>query len=159
MSRETLEFVRSFYPDGRLDWAEVFSSVQREREFAAWFDPLAHPEYRMVWVSHDQKGRPSPASTDVAGHMGALRARMRDYERYEFVPELFVDLGGDHVLVLERLRMRQVGDAIETESEPATIYEIIDGKLRTAAFYRERSDALAAAGLSEDEARRQGVTP
>lgn len=159
MSRETLEFVRTFYPDGRLDWVEVFSSAQREREFVAWVRTLAHPEYRMVWVTQDEEGHLSPASAGLAGHVGALRAMMSDFERYEFTPELLIDLEDDRVLVLERLRMRRTDDDRETETMPATIYEIVDGKLRTAAFYRARSDALAAVGLTEEDARRQGLPP
>jgi ketosteroid isomerase-like protein len=156
MSREEVEFVRTFYPDGGLDWVEVFSSAQREREFGAWVRTLAHPEYRMVWVTQDEDGHLSPASAGLAAHLEALRTMMSDFERYEFTPELLIDLGDNRVLVLERLRMRRVGDDRETETMPATLYEIADGKLRTAAFYRERSDALAAVGLTEEEARRTG---
>jgi hypothetical protein len=156
MSREALQFVRTFYPDGRLDWVEVFSSAQREREFVAWVRTLAHPEYRMVWVTQDEDGHLSPASAGLAAHLEALRTMMSDFERYEFTPELIIDLEDNRVLVLERLRMQRAGDDRETETMPATIYEIVDGKLRTAAFYRQRSDALAAAGLTEEEARRHG---
>ena len=157
MSREPVDFVRSFYPDGRLDWADVFSNAQREREFVAWFSPLAHPDYRMVWVTPDEDGHLSPASAGLAAHLGALRTMMRGFDHYEFTPELYVDLEDDRVLVFERLRMRRGDDDAETYTEPATIYEIADGKLRTAAFYRERSDALAAAGLTLAAARQQGV--
>jgi hypothetical protein len=160
MSREALQFVRTFYPDGRLDWVEVFSTTQREREFTAWLtQQLAHPEYRMVWVTHDEEGELSPTSADLAAHIGALRAITRGFTLYEFTPELIVDLEDDRVLVFERLRMRLTGDESETETETATIYEIVDRKLRTAAFYRERADALAAAGLTDEEARRQGTAP
>jgi hypothetical protein len=157
MSRGTVDFVRGFYPDGGLDWAEVFSDAQREREFVAWFSPLAHPDYRMVWVTPDEDGHLSPASAGLAAHLGALRTMMRGFDRYEFTPELFVDLEDDRVLVLERLQMCRSGDEAETYSEPATIYEIAEGKLRTAAFYRERSDALAAAGLTPAQAQRRAV--
>jgi hypothetical protein len=159
MSRGTIDFVRSFYPHGGLDWAEVFSTAEREREFVAWFSPLAHPDYRMVWVTPDEEGQLSPASAGLAAHLGALRTMMDSFERYEFTPELFVDLEDNRVLVFERLQMRRSGDETETYTEPATIYEIADGKLRTAAFYRERSDALSAAGLTLEAARDQGVAP
>ena len=149
--------MRSFYPDGGLDWAQVFSNARREREFVAWFSPLAHPDYRMVWVTPDEDGHLSPASAGLAAHLGALRTMMRGFDRYEFTPELYVDLEDDRVLVFERLRMQRAGDSGETETEPATIYEISDGKLRTAAFYRERSDALEAAGLTLAEARGRGT--
>jgi hypothetical protein len=155
--RGAVDFVRSFYPDGGLDWAEVFSNAQREREFVAWFSPLAHPDYRMVWVTPDEDGHLSPASAGLAAHLGALRTMMQGFDRYEFTPELYVDLEDNRVLVFERLRMQRAGDGAETDTEPATIYEISDGKLRTAAFYRDRSDALAAAGLTLAEARNRGV--
>jgi hypothetical protein len=157
MSRGDVDLVRSFYPNGTLDWAQVFSGTQREREFVAWFSPLAHPDYRMVWVTPDEDGHLSPASAGLAAHISALRTMMRTFERYEFAPELFVDLDDNRVLVFERLRMRRAGDEAETYTEPATIYEITEGKLRTAAFYRERSDALAAAGLTLAAARQRGV--
>jgi hypothetical protein len=157
MSRGPVDFVRSFYPNGGLDWAEVFSDAQREREFVAWFSPLAHPDYRMVWVTPDEDGHLSPTSAGLGAHIGALRTMMRGFDHYEFTPELYVDLEDNRVLVFERLRMRRSDDAGETASKPATIYEISEGKLRTAAFYRERSDALAASGLTLAEARRRGV--
>ena len=157
MSGGSVEFVRSFYPRGKLDCAEVFANAQREREFVAWFSPLAHPDYRMVWVTPDEDGQLSPASAGWAAHIGALRSMMHSFDRYEFTPELFVDLEDNRVLVFERLRMRRAGDGGEIDTEPATIYEIVARKLRTAAFYRERSDALAAAGLTLEEARDRGV--
>jgi ketosteroid isomerase-like protein len=59
---------------------------------------------------------------------------------------------GDDVVVLVRDYGRRAGMAVEVSMVGASIWTVRDGKIAKAAFYPNRSDALEAVGLSEQDA-------
>jgi ketosteroid isomerase-like protein len=69
----------------------------------------------------------------------------------EFIYEVedFIDLGGERVLVLLRLRTRGKGSGAVVEAQPGWIYTIRNGKAVKIEAYLNRDEALAAAGLAD----------
>jgi ketosteroid isomerase-like protein len=133
MSEENVEIVRRGYEafaTGRVDFDLLDPEIEWRgpREFA----DLAEPYY---------------------GHDG-VRRYMADlgevFDDYRMVAEEFIDPGGDQVLVFAREGGRGKGSGAEVQTHPtAHLYTLRGGKVVRMQSYWERSDALAAAGLSE----------
>jgi ketosteroid isomerase-like protein len=70
-----------------------------------------------------------------------------NFDEFTFKAEDFIDLGGDRVLILFRLRTRGSGSGATVEARPGWIYTIRDGKAVRIETYLDRGEALAAAGL------------
>ena len=75
------------------------------------------------------------------------------FDEFTFEAEDFVDLGGDRVLVLFRLRTRGIGSGATVEARPGWIYEVRGGKAVAIETHLDRRGALAAAGLDERQTR------
>ena len=66
-------------------------------------------------------------------------------------PERFFDVG-DQVVVFVRVRGTGKGSGAETETRPAHLVTVRDGKVVRMVIYPERAAALEAVGLSEQDA-------
>jgi ketosteroid isomerase-like protein len=78
---------------------------------------------------------------------------LRHWERpFRIEAEEFLD-GGDLVVVLIRWRGRGKGSGVEVEAEGAHVWELRDGKAVRYDIYRDREQALEAAGLSAGTAQ------
>ncbi len=86
----------------------------------------------------------------------AIRNFLADYlESWEYVrmePEDIIDAGGDHVVVLLRLQMRGKGSGVEVEAQTVNLWTMRDGIAVRMAVYNDKTDALEAVGLSEQDA-------
>jgi ketosteroid isomerase-like protein len=81
--------------------------------------------------------------------MTAFIAMLREaWSEWRFVPERFFDVG-DRVLVLIRVVAVGHESGVPIERESAHVWTISDGRAESMRIYRERSKALAAAGLRE----------
>jgi uncharacterized protein len=69
-----------------------------------------------------------------------------DWEAIRTEPEEFID-AGDRVLVTVRYSGRGRGSGIDLDDRLFDVYTLRDGKVCHKAEYRDRSEALAAAGL------------
>jgi ketosteroid isomerase-like protein len=71
------------------------------------------------------------------------------WDDFEARPEEFVD-GGDHVVVAVRISGKGRESRVQTEMRPFNVWTLRDSKvIRLTGGYRDRTDALEAAGLSE----------
>ena len=71
-----------------------------------------------------------------------------DWEELETIGEEFID-AGENVVVAVRYRGRGRGSGIEVDDLWFEVHTFRDGRLVRKTDYRERSEALEAAGLSE----------
>jgi ketosteroid isomerase-like protein len=71
---------------------------------------------------------------------------------YRIDAEDFID-AGDEVVVFARIKARTARDGVLVEHSPAAVWTIREGKVAGIRFLLERSEALEAAGLSEQDAR------
>jgi ketosteroid isomerase-like protein len=71
------------------------------------------------------------------------------WDNFEARPEEFID-GGDHVVVAVRISGKGRGSGVETEMRLFNIWTLREGKVvRVTGGYRDRTEALEAAGLRE----------
>src|SRR5436190_19926539 len=133
MSQENVEIVRRAYARfdaGRPD--PEFLDPEIEWRGPREFTDLAEPHF---------------------GHEGVERYLDKVNEAlddYRMVPEEFIDVGDDQVLVFSREGGRGKGSGAEVQTNPtAHLWTLRDGKAIRMQSYWERSDALEAAGLSE----------
>jgi ketosteroid isomerase-like protein len=83
-----------------------------------------------------------------------LLAMLRDaWAEWRFEPERFID-AGDQVVVFVRVVARGSASDVPIELPDAHVLAIRDGRLTSSDVYRDRSEALQAAGLAP-----QGNTP
>jgi ketosteroid isomerase-like protein len=107
--------------------------------------PYLDPE--IEW--HDVPDQPE--ATVHHGHEGFLRAFrvfLEPIADFTVTPKELRDLG-DHVLVLARTDGRGVGSGAEFTQEVASLWALRAEKVVQVRFFRSRSEALGAAGLSE----------
>jgi ketosteroid isomerase-like protein len=133
MSRENVEIIRRGYEafaKGRI----AFELLDPEIE---WRGPREFPDLAETRYGHKGMRR----------YIAQLNEVFNDYR---MVAEEFIDLGGDQVLVFAREGGHGTGSGIEVQTNPTGhLWTFRDGKAIRMNSYWERSDALAAAGLSE----------
>ena len=143
MSQEEVELVRRVYADGGNlgvvvnpdDEAAVLDRLFRdyyEEEFEVRM-PADYPEGEQVL-----RGREG---------MSRLSAMLRDtWSEFRFEPERVLD-AGDRVVVLVRVVAEGGVSGIPTELETAHVWTARHGRLSSIQIYRDRAEALEAAGL------------
>jgi ketosteroid isomerase-like protein len=133
MSQENVEIVRRCYGLGA------------DRDFSTPSE-LAHPDAvfdlsRNVFNPGVHRG--------LDGFRHFLEQVDEMWEDFQIDPQEFID-AGDNVFVASRMSGRGRGSGVEFEMRAFAIWTLREGKvLRIAAGYRDRADALEAAGLSE----------
>ena len=139
MSRENVEIVRRLYAAvARRDSETVLS--------------IYHPE--VEWDhTHNDPGLTGLMGTSVwHGHEG-IRQWSRDwYEAWEQVDaslEEVIDAGDEDVVAVLNYSGRGRTSGIEVSVRMGGVFTIKEGKVVRAAWFRTRSEALEAAGLSE----------
>ena len=78
----------------------------------------------------------------------AWRIGKAEWDDYRLMPEEFVDMG-DRVVVTVRLGGRGRGSGVEIDARFYDVYTLRDNKIVRMDQFTERSEALAAAGLSQ----------
>ena len=138
MSAEHIELVKRLYREGDLLRAtpEQFDRLFRESldENFEFRLPADYPEGQPVF-----RGRTG---------VDELRAMLGDtWEEWHFEPERFLD-AGDQVVVFARILGRGGASGAPVELETTHVWTIRAGRAMSVHAYRDRSDALEAAGLS-----------
>jgi ketosteroid isomerase-like protein len=153
MSRENVELVKRLQPDG-LDLVETFSAgaseMMSEDQAALFTDDF---EVRFI--------------SDMIGKVGGFEARGPDgltamwrdwltpWENYRLDVDEFID-AGDDVVVFARVEARTERDGVLVHHAPAAIWKIRQGRVAAITFCLDRAEALEAAGLPAELARRSG---
>jgi ketosteroid isomerase-like protein len=153
MSRENVELVRNLQPDG-LDLVEAFaagaSEMMDEDQRARFADDFE--------VHFASEMLAKVAKVDARGPEG-LTAMWRDWltpwKYYRLDVEDIID-AGDDVVVFVRVQARTERDDVLVQHAPAAIWSIREGQVAGITFYLDRAEALQAAGLSEELARKSG---
>jgi ketosteroid isomerase-like protein len=149
MAQENVEIIRRLYEVMDLSVPGSINSAEGPPEEAMQFiDP------QIEW----QGPREFPDLHEtVYGYEGMERYRAKIAEAlddYRMVPERFIDAGDDRVLVFSREGGRGKGSGVEVQTHlTAHLWTLKDGKAVRMQSYWERSDALEAVGLSEQDAQ------
>ena len=144
MSQENVELVRRWYgslPDLR-DANPDDDQAFLDRAFREYLNegwelrlPAGYPEGEPVF-----RGREGVTQ---------LVVMLRDvWSEWRFEPERFLD-AGDRVVVFVRVVAKGGASGVPITLEDAHVVTVRDGRMKSARVYRDRSDALEAAGLSE----------
>ena len=141
MSRENVELVRSLYEIGAGDWSTLllieFDRAFREsidEQFEAWL-PSDYPEGEPVF-----RGREG---------FDEMMAMLGDtWGKWRVVPERFFD-ARDRVVVFARILSEGGASGVPIELETTHVWTIRGARATAMHAYRDRSEALEAAGLSK----------
>jgi ketosteroid isomerase-like protein len=108
------------------------------------FRDFLHEDYELQLPGGYPEGEPI-----FAGREGQvqLNAMLRDaWAEWRFEPERFID-AGDQVVVFVRVIARGSASRAPIELYDAHVHTLRDGRVESTRVYRDRSEALAAAGL------------
>lgn len=102
-------------------------------------------------VIYEDANLPDHIGEAYRGHEGVARATQRWLEAYERVTiELERIVGtGDHLVSIHRVRGKARYSGIEDEGSMGYVWSFRDGKVIHFRSYRDPTEALEAAGLSE----------
>ncbi len=144
MSRENVELVRRWYslmPGLRdVDPADEPAVIDRA------FDAVLGEDYELRLPSGYPEGE--PVFTGREG-VAQLFAMLRDaWSEWRMEAERFFDVG-DTVVVFVRVVARGVGSGLPIELPDAHVVTVRDGRITSSHVYRDRSEALEAAGVEQ----------
>jgi len=134
MSQENVEIVRRVY--------DAFNRREFDRLFSEIYDP------RIEW----QTTREDPDAATHRGFDGVRRYGAQwigSFEDLHADVEEILEAADDRVFTWARWTGRGRGSGIDSEWWFAIVFELRDGKVRRAAEYFDRAEALEAVGLSE----------
>ena len=141
MSEENVEVVRSLYQTGGGDWFSV-AADQIDRAFREYVDerfearlPPDYPEGEPVF-----RGR--------EGFDELLAMLSNTWGKWRIEPERFLD-AGDRVVVFVRILAEGGASAVPIEVETTHVWTLRGARATSMHAYRDRSQALEAAGLEE----------
>ena len=131
MSQENVQLVRRIFDA----WAEGDFSVGRDlvAENFEWRQPAEAVE---------------PGSRGGEAIGGSLKRIFEVYENFTVTPEEFLD-AGDQVVVVARVHGVSRGAGLALDQRFAFVWTVSDGRLARNEVFADRSQALAAAGISE----------
>jgi ketosteroid isomerase-like protein len=141
MSRENVELIRALIPPPETDLAALFRDDELFEQTAGALEAIIDPEVEALanWMG----------GTRYVGVEGFRRLWLDWLEPwtsyYTEIDEL-ID-AGDRVLALIRDHGQRADTDAEIELTASSVWEISDGKIVRVAFYTDRDDAYAAAGL------------
>jgi ketosteroid isomerase-like protein len=155
MSQENVEIVRRFYEAGQRSidayWRNPGSGVAALKtgelppETEA-FLAFLHPEVEYNPTLSGLEGG------TARGHLGWLRSWdefLRENEGWSFTVNEVVDLGGDQVLVAIEMTSKWRRSGMTLTEPRFVVLTVREGLIVRIDLFRERAEALEAAGLSE----------
>jgi ketosteroid isomerase-like protein len=145
MSLQNVELVRNLQPAPDVDIAELFRSDDAWSALADAVAPFFHPDFESVAPG-------VPGTEKVHSGLGGLRAAwlewMEPWMTYRTEIKQAID-AGDRVLLLTHDYGRREGATQEVRVDGSAVWTVSDAKIARACFYPARSEAFAAAGLTE----------
>jgi hypothetical protein len=153
MSRENVEIVRRFYEAGQRSleayWQNRRSGAPLE---TGDLDPETEAVLAFLHPEVEYRALPAPLEGGVAhGHLGYLeawRAYLGASEDIRQTLDEVVDLGGDQVLAGRAITMKWRGSGITLTEPRFGVVTVREGLIVGIHIYRDRTEALEAAGLS-----------
>jgi ketosteroid isomerase-like protein len=149
MSQENVEIVRSLQPNG-VDLVEVFEA-QAANELASVVGEFVHEDLEVQFIARGGTLEGTAPYRGLEGFAQAWREWLQAWTSYRIDAENFID-DGDRVVVLVRAAARTARDDVVMHHTPGAVYTIRNGKVASIRFYFDRSEALEAVGLSEQDA-------
>jgi ketosteroid isomerase-like protein len=140
MSRENVEVIRRLYETGVTPFDAAPDQINRIfRDYLdEQFEVRLPPDY--------PEGEPVFRGRDGAAELGAmLRAT---WGKWRLEPKRFLD-AGDRVVVFVRILAKGGASGVPIEVETAHVWTIRGARVTSVHAYRDRSQALEAAGLEE----------
>ena len=111
---------------------------------------LTHEDFQMDW------------SNSIGPIKGIYRGREQvmevwqtfreAWDEVQWDPQEIVDLGGERVLVVNRVRMRGRASGAVVEAMGAQVWTARNSRLASVKLFQSKADALKAVGLSEQDA-------
>jgi ketosteroid isomerase-like protein len=141
MSEENVEIIRQAY----ASYNAAVSAPNPREAIRAFLERFADPE--IEWD-------PPPIQVEqqiyrgIDGVMEFFETILEAFEQVRQVPERFIDCG-DQVLVFLRSEARGRTAGLEINEQWAHLVTVRDGKIVRLQQFRDRDEALEAAGLSE----------
>jgi ketosteroid isomerase-like protein len=147
MSQENVELVRRLQPSRDSDLVALFRDEKTARALLKDLSPFFHEDFEIV--------APTPGQRAPFVGLEGLRAGWLDWldpwESYRTEVEDVID-ADDQVVVLVRDYGRRPGMDAEVGVVSAAVWTVRDGKIARVAFYVNRSEAIEAVGLAEQDA-------
>ena len=147
MSEENVEIVRRFYEAGQRSidayWENPRSGAAALEEGVLAF---LHPEVEYHAVPAALEGG------TAHGHLGWLRswdAFLGASEEFSYSVNEVVDLGGGEVFVEGEITAKWKGSRMTLTEPRFTVFTLRDGLIARVNAYRDRQEALQAAGLRD----------
>src|SRR3954447_25442397 len=134
MSQENAEIVRQAM--------DAFNARDRDR-LLSLMDPEI--EYRSAMEQKTYRGL-----AGMVQYRDDVDAVLEDFHTEE---DRFLDVGEDRVLHLYRIVGRGAGSGVPVSRQNAILWQLRDGRLFRGGVYLDQRAALAAVGLSEQDAR------
>ena len=139
---QNVELVRRWYallPDLRgADPAEDPAFLDRA------FRDFLHEEYELHLPGGYPEGQPIFRGREGQAELAAM---LRDaWAEWRFEPDRFID-AGDQVVVLVRVVAKGSASGVPIDLPDAHVHTVRDGRLISTCVYRDRAEALEAAGL------------
>jgi ketosteroid isomerase-like protein len=139
MSEENVDLVRRLYAEGDLLHA---TTAQIDRVFREDLDE--NFEFRLP--GDYPEGEPVFRGRDGVDQLAAMLSET--WREWHFEPERFLD-AGDRVVVFARIVGKGGASGLPFELETTHVWTIRSGRATSMHAYRDRSEALEAAGLRE----------
>ena len=141
MSQENVKIVRSLYEIGAGDWFSV-APDQIDRAFREYVDE----QFEARLPSDYPEGEPVFRGREGFDEMLAMLGDT--WGKWRLEPERFLD-AGDRVVVFARILAEGGASGVPIEVETAHVWTIRGARAVSMHTYRDRSQALEAAGLAE----------
>ena len=135
MSQKNVEIVRRFY--------EGFNRSGRPEL------DILDPE--VVWYQPDEIGGGEGSYHGREGVLRAVGEMHATFDHFQAVPEEFIQVGGDRVVVLARHGGTGRGSGVHVDAPVGHVLRLRDGKVIEWRAYLDRGEALKAAGLSDQD--------
>jgi ketosteroid isomerase-like protein len=141
MSGDNVRLVRAIY-----EMAGETPLEARPEAIDEAFRELVHPQFEIHLPPDYPEGELVFRGRDG---FARLRAMLADtWSDWAFRPERFVD-AGDHVVVYARIVGHGEASHVPVDLETTHLWTIASGRAQSVHAFRDRSEALKAAGLSE----------
>ena len=145
MSQENVEIVRALIPPPDADVARLLRDDDLFEQVKAGAEPLVASDVESVaaWQGGDAR-----TYAGIDGFRKLWLDWLEPWTVYHASADEIIDQG-DRVLVLARDRARRAETDAEFELQSGSLWEFEDGRLVRVEFFRNRVQALQAAGLRE----------